>query len=55
MADMPAVLVELGFVTNRGESKRLRSAGFAEAAARGVARGSSRYRDQHARSLVATR
>lgn len=55
MADMPAVLVELGFVSNRSEGERLRSRGFARAAARGIARGVSGYRDQHARSLVATR
>ena len=55
MADMPAILVELGFVSNRAESKRLRSSGFAAAAARGVARGISQYRDERARSLIATR
>jgi N-acetylmuramoyl-L-alanine amidase len=55
MADMPAVLVELGFVTHRAEAKRMQSKGYARAAARGLARGISQYRDEHARSLVATR
>ena len=55
MADMPAILVEVGFVSNRGEGKRLASRAFARTAARGIARGISAYRDEHARSLVATR
>ncbi len=55
MADMPAVLVELGFVSNRGEAGRLRSKGYARAAARGLAQGIAQHRDEHARSLVATR
>lgn len=55
MADMPAILVELGFVSNRSEAQRLRSSGFAAAAARGIARGISAYREEHARSLIATR
>jgi N-acetylmuramoyl-L-alanine amidase len=55
MADMPAILVELGFVSHRTEARRLQTKDFAEAAARGIASGISRYRDEHARSLVATR
>ncbi len=55
MADMPAVLVELGFLTNKTEARRMRSRSFAQRAARGIARGISAHRDEHARSLVATR
>jgi len=55
MADMPAILVEVGFVTNKGEAKRLRSKQFAESAAQGIAAGVLRYRDRHAQNLVAGR
>jgi N-acetylmuramoyl-L-alanine amidase len=54
-ADMPAILVEVGFVSNPTESKRLRSAGFARAAALGIANGVSAYREQQAQRLVARR
>ncbi len=54
-ADMPAILVEVGFVSNPAEVKRLRSAGFARLAAQGIADGVSAYRDQQARRLVARR
>jgi N-acetylmuramoyl-L-alanine amidase len=54
-ADMPAILVEVGFVTNRVEGGRLATAAFAREAARGLARGILSYRDQHARSLIAGR
>lgn len=55
MADMPAVLVELGFLSNRAEARRLDSKAFANAAADGIASGILRYRQAHARSLVAGR
>ena len=55
MADMPAILVEVGFVSNRGEARRLSSKAFAKKAAEGLARGIVRYRDEHARRLVAGR
>ncbi len=55
MADMPAILVEVGFVSNRGEARRLKSKAFAEAAAAGLANGIVHYRDEHARRLVAGR
>jgi N-acetylmuramoyl-L-alanine amidase len=55
LAEMPSVLVEVGFVSNSSEAQRLASADFARAAAGGIARGVARYRDQHARSLVAER
>ncbi len=54
-ADMPAILVEVGFVSNPAEGKRLRSSGFARVAAQGIADGVSAYRDQQARRLVARR
>lgn len=54
-ADMPAILVEVGFLTHRAEVKRLKTREFARAVADGIARGVVRYRDRHARSLVAGR
>ena len=54
-ADMPAILVEVGFVSNPTEAKRLRTDAFARAAAEGIARGIQAYRDEHARRLVAER
>lgn len=55
MADMPAILVEVGFVSNRAEARRLSSKAFAKTAAAGIANGIVRYRDEHARRLVAGR
>ena len=54
-ADMPAILVELGFVSHKSESSRLRKRSFPKVAARGIAEGILRYRDNHARSIVAGR
>lgn len=54
-ADMPAILVEVGFVSNPSESRRLRTGAFARAAALGIANGVSAYRDQQAERLVAKR
>ncbi len=54
-ADMPAILVEVGFLTHRSEAKRLDTRRFARAVADGIARGVIQYRDRHARSLVAER
>ena len=51
-ADMPAILVEVGFVTNKSEIKRLQTRGFARAVADGIARGVVRYRDRHARMVA---
>ena len=42
-ARMPSVLVEVGYVTNEAESKRLRNASYREAAARSIARGIVSY------------
>jgi N-acetylmuramoyl-L-alanine amidase len=52
---MPAILVEVGFVSNPSEGKRLASAEFARIAAEGIANGVSTYREQQARRLVARR
>lgn len=41
---LPAILVEGGFVTNETERQRMKSGGFREAIARGVAEGIQRYR-----------
>jgi N-acetylmuramoyl-L-alanine amidase len=55
MADMPAVLVEVGFLSNRAEAKRLQGDAFTRSAAAGIARGIVAYRDEHARRLLAER
>jgi N-acetylmuramoyl-L-alanine amidase len=55
MADMPAILVEVGFVTNTKEGRRLRTDAFARSAADGIAEGILAYRGEHARRLVAGR
>jgi N-acetylmuramoyl-L-alanine amidase len=54
-ADMPAILVEIGFVTNRTEARRLRRRNFPRVVAEGIAKGILDYRDRHARSIVAGR
>jgi N-acetylmuramoyl-L-alanine amidase len=54
-ADMPAILVEVGFVSNSSEGKRLATNAFARVAAEGIANGVSSYREQQARRLVARR
>jgi N-acetylmuramoyl-L-alanine amidase len=54
-ADMPAILVEVGFVSNAAEVRRLTSQGFARIAAEGIANGVTAYRDQQASRLVARR
>jgi N-acetylmuramoyl-L-alanine amidase len=54
-ADMPAILVEVGFVSNPAEGARLGSHEFARAAAEGIADGVSAYREQQERRIVARR
>lgn len=54
-ADMPAILVEVGFVSNAGEGKRMGSRDFARAAAEGIADGVSAYREQQERRIFARR
>lgn len=55
MADMPAILVEVGFLSNKRESARMRSKQFPTRAADGIARGILAYRADHARQLLAER
>jgi N-acetylmuramoyl-L-alanine amidase len=45
LSNTPAVLVEVGFITNRKEAKRLRNGDYVEALASGMAEGLTRYRD----------
>ena len=45
LSSMPAVLVEAGFLTHRGEAKRLRSDAYLDALAKQIARGLVAYRD----------
>jgi len=54
-ADMPAILVEVGFVSNAAEGRRLASRDFALAAAQGIADGVSAYREQQERRILARR
>ena len=54
-ADMPAILVEVGFVSNAAEVRRLSNPAFARIAAEGIANGVTAYRDQQARRIVARR
>ncbi len=54
-ADMPAILVEVGFLSNRSEAGRMRADAFTRAAAEGIARGILAHRGEHARHLVAER
>ena len=46
LSDMPAILIESGFVTNRKEARRLRDDDYIGALAEQIARGLSRYRSQ---------
>jgi N-acetylmuramoyl-L-alanine amidase len=48
LSDMPAILVEVGFVTNRSEAKRLRDDRYLEVVAEHIASGLSRYRSSDA-------
>jgi N-acetylmuramoyl-L-alanine amidase len=52
---MPAILVEVGFVSNVAEGRRLGSRDFAHAAAEGIADGVSAYREQQERRIFARR
>lgn len=54
-ADMPAILVEVGFLTHRVEGPRMGTDAFVQSAASGIAQGILRYREQHGRSVVAGR
>jgi N-acetylmuramoyl-L-alanine amidase len=57
-AAMPAILVEIGFVTNPREEKRLKDARYRDEIARAIAGGLADYKrtwDQRARAAVGTR
>jgi N-acetylmuramoyl-L-alanine amidase len=54
-ADMPAILVEVGFVSNAAEGRRMGSRDFTRAAAEGIADGVSAYREQQERRILARR
>ena len=54
-ADRPAILVEVGFVSNPVEGKRMGSREFARATAEGIADGVAAYREQQERRIVAGR
>ena len=45
-AEMPGVLVEAGFVTNRRENKRLRDTAYLDKIAEGIYEGLRRYIEQ---------
>lgn len=47
LANMPSVLVEVGFLTHRTEARRLRSSYYQAVLAEHLARGLSRYRSEH--------
>ena len=53
LAHMPSVLVEVGFLTNRAEARRLRSPYYQRVVAEHIARGLSRYRREHGGLTVA--
>jgi N-acetylmuramoyl-L-alanine amidase len=48
LSDMPALLVEAGFLTHRGDAKRLRDPRYLRAMAEEIAEGVERFRDQAA-------
>lgn len=54
LSDMPAILVETGFVTHKGDARRLRDPAYVDAMARQIARGIERFRDRSG-PLVADR
>jgi N-acetylmuramoyl-L-alanine amidase len=54
LSDMPAILVETGFVTHKGDARRLRDPAYGDAMARQIARGIERFRDRSG-PLVADR
>ena len=45
LSNTPAILVEVGFITNRAEAKRLRNGDYVDALASGIAECLTRYRD----------
>jgi N-acetylmuramoyl-L-alanine amidase len=45
LSNMPAILVEAGFLTNKSDAKRLRDRDYLELVANQIAAGLERYRD----------
>ncbi len=45
LSDMPAILIEAGFVTNKSDAKRLRNGDFLDSVATQISTGLERYRD----------
>ncbi len=45
LSNMPAILVEAGFLTNKNDAKRLRDRGYLDSVADQIAAGLVRYRD----------
>lgn len=54
LSDMPSILIETGFVTHKGDARRLRDPDYLDAMARQIARGIERFRDR-SEPLVAER
>ena len=46
LSNMPAILVEAGFLTNRREARRLRNGDYLDGIAAQIATGLVRYRDE---------
>jgi N-acetylmuramoyl-L-alanine amidase len=55
LSDMPALLVEAGFVTHRDDARRLRDPEYLRAMAEEIAKGVGRFRDKAAAPLLAER
>lgn len=55
MTDMPSILIETGFLSNRSEEKWLRNRDVLDTMAEGIAAGILAYRDDHGRRRVAGR
>jgi N-acetylmuramoyl-L-alanine amidase len=45
LSNMPAILIEVGFITNKSDAKRLRSADYLDSVATQISTGVERYRD----------
>jgi N-acetylmuramoyl-L-alanine amidase len=52
LSNMPAVLVEVGFLTNKSEARRLRDRSYLEALANQIAAGVERFRGERATRLA---
>ncbi len=45
LSNMPAILIEVGFVTNKSDAKRLRSGDYLDSVATQISTGLERYRE----------